>query len=323
MKIPSACFFQQLLVAACYLVLGSGMQGAAANDQELAGRKLRAVGTEVGLNGLSPQDAEIAAKLFIGEALKGSKFTVEYRVVRDQRRILEGLIAGDIDTLGMTAMEFFRWRQYLLQAPLFAGAIGDETKGVALLLVREDSGVQSIERLRGKRIAMTFLNDFHELFIDVELLRKGLPRAQRFFSHIAEGATGSSAVTDLYFGKTDAAVIWSHEYRAAVELNPAIERHTRVLASSIPYTIHLVALRKGINDAAERALFEHIFTSALNVTQRGKHMRSMANITSYRKIEASDLDPVAALLSERERLISSLAATKQVAARNRSARNSP
>lgn len=100
-----------------------------------------------------------------------------------------------------------------------------------ILLVKNDSAITSLADLRGKRLLMQENDELCEVFIDTKVRKLTQMGYKQFFSSVSHEIKHSRMILDLFFGKTDAALVYLRAYDVTKELNPQIKNNTKILLS--------------------------------------------------------------------------------------------
>lgn len=122
--------------------------------------------------------------------------------------------------------------KYFKMSELTHGLVGVRNNGdlnSLILLTRNDSGIKSLADLRGKRLLIPKNDELSEVFIDSQTRKLMHQGYREFFGNVNLETKNSRMILDLFFGKADAALVYLHAYDITRELNPQIEKSTRIL----------------------------------------------------------------------------------------------
>ncbi|MFN7994976.1 MAG: PhnD/SsuA/transferrin family substrate-binding protein [Bryobacteraceae bacterium] len=167
--------------------------------------------------------------------------TVE--VIDDVTEIRKRVQAGWYGTIAVDVMEYFKLADLGLIQPTFSALRGEGGNAPRyLLVVREDSGISSIEGLAGKTLSIQASTNANlgEAWLD-SMLREGRSvRPENFFRSREVVLKASSAILPVFFGKADAAIVDLGSFDVAREMNPQLGAKLRVLRTSPEFAEALV-----------------------------------------------------------------------------------
>ncbi|MEW8498074.1 MAG: PhnD/SsuA/transferrin family substrate-binding protein [Candidatus Thiodiazotropha taylori] len=139
-----------------------------------------------------------------------------------------------------------------------------------------------------------------ELFLDVLLMRHGLPKSDRFFSEVRKTSDSNSSVINLFFDSVDAALVLDYAYDVATELNLQMKKQLGVIEVSQPLVHQVVSVRSDFSQQRIDGLEPYV----LNMPNTPKLHETMKTfrITAMKKVEENTLSEVQQLISEYRRL---------------------
>jgi ABC-type phosphate/phosphonate transport system substrate-binding protein len=118
-----------------------------------------------------------------------------------------------------------------------------------LILVRKDSGINSLADLRGKRVnllAAKGTNSLAPMWFDVLLSENGFRGGRRDVVQWKQVQKSSQAILAVFFKQTDAAVVAQSAFETAGALNPQINQQLKSLACSPRYVPALVCISRAL-----------------------------------------------------------------------------
>ena len=204
---------------------------------------------------INPNDALAAAKIWA--ELLGKKTglyaNAEARIYRDAPSLSAAVKSGDADIIALGTDEYLEVEKSLPAIPAFTYVVSGQIETQYLILVRNDSGINTLADLRNKRITMLKggRSSMMPLWLDVLLYDNKLPDKESFFRELKQVPKINQAILPIFFKQMDAGVAMRSAFDTAVTLNPQIGKQLKVLAAS-PKLVMLVACIRSSMPAAER-----------------------------------------------------------------------
>jgi len=156
------------------------------------------------------------------------------------------------------------------------------------LLVRKDTSIKSLHDLIGTRVALTELDSMQELYLDHLMLKHNKMLSKEAFNSIIYNKKGSTSILNLYFKKTDIAVVSEHSYNIAIELNPQLKKDLIILdQSEAIYPANGVTLISNKSPIFAKVFEEH--SKRLYKTDFGKELLQMYQCVENFKLSADEL----------------------------------
>ncbi len=200
------------------------------------------------------QDMRVALEVWGNEIVKKGEVQVERVDIiifedEDSSEIHDALSGKNIDCLILNALNFVELEKAALMDPLLVGSLDKDINNEYILLVRHDSGIDSLGGLKNGTINIETesVGRIPLVWLEVLLSNEGLPELHVFFKEVHFKQKASHAVLPVFFGKVTAGVTNIRAYRTMVELNPQLESELSVLMISPPYLRGLVVFRKDLD----------------------------------------------------------------------------
>lgn len=176
---------------------------------------------------------------------------VEIVVRKSYREVAEALARGEIDVCLTGSFLYVQARAEMGIVPLVKRVIGGHSTYSSLIVVRRDSGIATLDDLRGKRFAFTDLDSTTGYLLPVShLLRLGFPGPQAFFSEVIFTGNHDSALLAVHTGAADAAAFSTTRWRPD---NPRIGGFV-ILWRSEPIPLGPFSARRDLDPALARRL---------------------------------------------------------------------
>lgn len=112
-----------------------------------------------------------------------------------------------------------------------------------LILARRDSGIRSVEDLRGKRFSFIAETTAADLFVRAWFRRNGVGEPADYLGSLQDAGSHEASIRRILSGEVDAGAAKDLVYRRLVETEPAIESELLILAESEPVPDNALAVR--------------------------------------------------------------------------------
>lgn len=232
-----------LHLAFCCCLLYAGTASVLSAAGQLPNPPIQVGGSADALHDSSVTDAEIGFKLIFNEILAKGNESFDIQIYSSNEDLVRDFKAGKIQAVFFNSLRLIELGNLVHPTGRYVVQFGPSLKQRYLLLVHSNKGVNSLKDLRNRKLSTATGHILGEKFLDVELLKLGLPVSNGFFSKIERVKEANSAVIDLFFGKVDAALVPEFSFELACELNPQIKSSLSVLTTSDPMIHEVVGMR--------------------------------------------------------------------------------
>jgi ABC-type phosphate/phosphonate transport system substrate-binding protein len=238
-------------------------------------------------------------QLALGMGIKSAPHTIIYTGAEE---LTAAVNRGELTIVSLPALDYLHIRRTARMSPALVSYSNSGNKRRFLLVTRRDSGIRSVRHLRNRSLLLPSRKKYSagHIWLDVLLLREGLPDNGSFYRQTKESATSSQALMAVFFKRYDAAVITRGALETGATLNPQLRDQLTIIAESdillgditcIPDNV-APGLRRAIENAAE-----HLHESAV-----GKQIFTLFQMDRAIPFQPSHLAGLEALLRERDRL---------------------
>lgn len=211
--------------------------------------------------------------------------------------ILEGLANGSIDLAYLSAADMLLARERGVAEVLVAGEIGGRTWYSSIWVSLSGAPWQSVEELRGRRVAFASRTSTSGFVVPYwDLVKKGVLQAgdmpEAFFGagNVRFGAGYVSAVEMVLAGEADAAAVSDYVLGGPHHLTAEQKARLRRVAEQGPVPTHVLAVRRTLEfplrealrsmllemNTAAPALRDQVFTSRLVEVDEDAHLAPIA-----------------------------------------------
>lgn len=202
---------------------------------------------------------------------------IETFAATDYAGVVEALKNETADAGFMGPLQYVIAHDQAGAVPILGEVYNGEPTYVSRILVRKDSGIESLEDLRGKTMAFVDpLSSSGYLFPLDTFAQEGLIKepgdADSYFRKIYFAGGDEQAVRAVLNRFVDATGVGQYSMSL---LRPEEREQMRVLAESRPIPSHCVVVRKGLDEASSSAL-----QKALLALNEGSHRHLLQNLYS-------------------------------------------
>ena len=238
---------------------------------------------------------------------RGIPFDPNPRVFDRLEDFAMALKKGEIDIVSAPSDDFLVLEQAAPLGGLYSTSVGGKITEEFVVLVKEDRPFRRLTDLRDARLMVLShpAAGLAPAWLDVELMRLGLPTSELFFGSITRLTKINRVILPVFFGQADACLTTRRGFAMAGELNPQILKSLRVLAVSPELVPGVGAYRRSIREQASKIFRE----AAMNLidTVAGKHLLTLFQSDAFVEVSEAEFAPTRAFLAEHARLLAAAA----------------
>jgi len=218
------------------LLLSSAAYGQGSPDTTQSSKVLRLGLVDNLFAGVNQTDAEAALQVWVSSLAKTMTrgYTTERMIFLDRSSMMRAVRDGQVHLVAMTSLDYIEVRDDISIEPSLVGIqMGGQVLLQYTLLVQRDANIRSLEQLKHRKIVVGTQDEgrLAQMWLDVLLLRKGLPESRDYVS-IAKVDKALKALLQVFFGHADACIVTDGARKTMAELNPQIIEHLEVLNRS-------------------------------------------------------------------------------------------
>lgn len=235
------------------------------------------------------EDAKAALTLLLKEMINSwgrTDVTTNPKTYESIEKIKKDINLNRLDIIALTTSEYFILRNQTELNPLLAYKANDITEEKILLVTRTDSKINSIKDLKGKKVSIfSYLNDelnIATLWYKTIILKINENYKKDYAPFLSVVDKSSRAISDVFFNKTDAAVVSEGEFNLSNELNPQIGKQLKIIDSSKPLLYGVICYTDRLQTHKNIGLDEIIDNfCSMHKTKIGKHFLQIFRITQF------------------------------------------
>lgn len=187
-------------------------------------------------NNVNYNDAKAAINVYLGELSKKliSGYKMKPFIFDNVDDMFKNSIKDNLADMNLNPIDFIKYKSKYPMYPVYVSAGKNGPLENYLLVVNKNANIKSTKDLKHKTIGMLYEknNPIPGMWLDVVLNQNHLIRKEKLFKKIDIEKNESNLILSLFFRKLDACIVTTTSYETMIELNPQIQKHTKILISS-------------------------------------------------------------------------------------------
>lgn len=254
-----------------------------------------------GITEVDQKDASAALAIWAEEICETYDFDANAILYESPDRLIKDFISKKLDYIALQTIDYLEFEP-VIQAPVEMANYRDNRPTIRyLLLVNADSGLKELAHLKNKRLVIKKDTRMAKVFMDVNLMKAKLPRADCYFASIQEKNKENQLAYAVFFGQADACIMTQGGFAVMTELNPQMGRKLKVLASS-PELVEVVGLFHKDYPPPYKEKAIHLITKGMLKTKRARQLKLLMNTEGMMLITEDHLKNTRTLFAEYNRL---------------------
>ena len=252
--------------------------------------------TAQGIRGASVEEIELGFNYQLQNIGKDKDYLMKIKVFPTKERLIDLLMQRKLTGYFGAPKIFFEnkkdFNYDLLYSPVLSGKVLQRY----VLLVRKDSGIDSLEKLKNTGLSYCEVDEIGMLYLQKLLKDKKMGEVDGFFSKLVIKKNPNLDIAAVFFKETKASLVLESDFEVASELNPQLKQQLVALETSPEYITNLFAILNNLAGPMSTAELEINILSLANSIQNKKMMKSY-NYGAMRKIKLDDLNSVRDLIN--------------------------
>lgn len=245
------------------------------------------------------KDAVAVTEVYIQLIAKNiTDYKVKTKIIDSLSLLIKTINNNEVDVIYLTALEYLNIKEKTKIEPVLNAASQGEIVESYVLLIRKDSGINNLEKLRNKNIIIRKggRGKIGLIWLDTILLKNGLSESNDFFKNIKEVNKASQSVLPVFFKQTDVCLVTKRSFNTMNELNPQIGNEIKILKTSPGFIYGITCCRDGIN----MSMREDVIREALNLHKDviGKQLLTIHRLDKVVLFKKSNLKSLKELIKE-------------------------
>jgi ABC-type phosphate/phosphonate transport system substrate-binding protein len=233
-------------------------------------------------------DTTIATNMIIDKIFGLMGMESDVKFYEDANNLKNDLSKNLVDGVFVNIFDYFAMEHLINPDYIYALTLGPEIFEKTLLITHKNLQISKLEDLSGRSITIPSGHHLGKKYLDLELMKRGLSKSEHFFSTTREVVDINSAIIDLFFGKTDCALVTDIAFKLASELNKQIPKSLDVLLTSNQMIPQIIALNKNISKITVEKVDHNIVNA--HKSQHVKHLLSLFRAKKIIKLKKNQLD---------------------------------
>ncbi len=178
----------------------------------------------------------------------GKGFSVKLKLSPSYLDVCKGLVSGELDAAFVGSLAFAVVRKHV--NVLVRPELNGESSCRDLIFVRQDSGIEKLAQMRGKRLVMgggTTTAGY--LFPYYLFAHEGFGDPVDFFSEIGIVGTYEDAIMAVFNGDVEVGAVKDRVFDMVAWENPGVKDSLKILAQSPPMPSNVLVLRKNLKNS--------------------------------------------------------------------------
>jgi ABC-type phosphate/phosphonate transport system substrate-binding protein len=270
-------------VVLLFLLISAAAAPGAESEQKPvdSGKPLVVAFTPQAFFNVDPRDAIGAVRVWINNADRklGNNPETTVLYLKNQSEVEKVLAGNEVDILISIADEFINLRESSFNLlPVLSTDYGRNFYDELLLMVRADSGITSVEQLRGKslRIEGGQKGTIPMRWLKSLLEEKISSSPREFFGNISEFPKANQIIMPVFFGQADSCIASRTSFETMSELNPQLGKKLKILAKSPGFATGILSVRRDVKNRRRDALVEALRT--MDEDPKGKQVLTIFRI---------------------------------------------
>ncbi|MCU7813470.1 MAG: phosphate/phosphite/phosphonate ABC transporter substrate-binding protein [Candidatus Thiodiazotropha sp. (ex Notomyrtea botanica)] len=245
-------------------------------------------------------DTTIATDMIIRDIFGLMDMKSEIKVFDRRDLLIKNLSENRIDAVFVNIIDFIELEHLINPDFLYTLIYGQTAEQKVYLLTRKSDDITDVSHLKGNSISIPKGHYLGMRFLEVLLMKEGLPTIDNHFSQTLETIDTNTAIINLFFGKSDCALVSDIAFELASELNPQIKNTLTVTATSEPMVPQIIAINKNVPAKLTKKVDNYLVKSHKNI--RIKHLLSLFRAKRFVKLNKESIYQTRTLLDEYNKL---------------------
>lgn len=251
------------------------------------------------LRDVSRTDVEVTLKLWATEMAKTLNLPAEIRLYTSMDDIHRDMVAGRANFVVADGIDILR---YFSRDSLSDGFGGFGRAEDSLVLVaRKADNIHGVEDLSGRRVVLLSDNELSDLWLATSCLRVLHQSCAQAHVSVSKEKRSGQQVLKVFFGTDDAALVRSHAFEIAAELNPQISQRLKVVARIPMYAGPLGLFSSRLSQSYRDYVVGKV--PEMLGTPRGRQILELLQSSRIERLPVSALDPIRDLMTEHDMLL--------------------
>lgn len=240
---------------------------------------------------LSFPDAKIALKSWIEEVAIGKNEKVDVLFSDTSASLYSSLKKNELDMIVVDLPYFFKNKKDILKTSddFWSLNMGNNKYSQYYLIAKKSLNAKSFKDIKNKTMSFEKGNKGAFIWLDKSSLIENKTPAKKILKKTFVVKNESRAILNIFFNKSDFAVVRKRTWDTATELNPSIAKKMYIVKKSKKINLSFIGFfRKGMNKNQINYFFE--FTKDLKSLRNSGNMMDLLKFNNIFKIDDDSLN---------------------------------
>jgi ABC-type phosphate/phosphonate transport system substrate-binding protein len=229
---------------------------------------------------------------------KGIQISLKAKIYYSLNEIREDLYHRNVDLFSVPTDQYFELKHEFNLEPCLAVVSYDNIYTQYIIITSAKSGIKKVGDLKGKTFSIptNYRDTFAEKWLTVLLYRNKLKDIGNCFGDVKYIKNESNAVYNIFFDKTDCAIVRKSVFNTLVELNPQLKKSIAEVESSPEFISNILAYLKDSPHSRLSLIIEE--ASELHLAKEGKSILEIFKSSRVGTITENDLQNTKLIVDE-------------------------
>ena len=209
---------------------------------------------------LAFHDAKTALKVWLKDIASKEDINLEVEYYDTSERLYKLLKDGKLDMVIFDVDYFFKNRANILETSdnFWSISMGDTDYSQYYLLAKKSLKAKGFKDIKNKTLSLEVGNKGAIAWLNKNSLVDNRQSSNKVLKNIFEKKNESTVILNVFFNKSDFAIVRKTSWDIAIELNPSISRKIQIVKKSKAIHLSFIGFfRKGLNKKIPEVFFKH------------------------------------------------------------------
>lgn len=235
-------------------------------------------------------DAKIALKSWIQDIASDVDGKVDVEFYDKPETILNLLKKDKLDMVVFDLPFFFKNKEFILNNcdNFWSSSLGEEKFSQYYLVAKKSLKAKSFKDIKNKTISIKRNDDRLFIWLEKNSLLQYKKTSKKILKEISFNKKESTSLLNVFFNKSDFAIVNKKTWEIVTELNPAINKNLEIVKKSKKIHLPFIGFfKKGVNKESIVSFFD--MTRDLKNLKNGEHIIELLKFKSIFRLNNTSL----------------------------------